>query len=99
MALQGIMQNVEAADRDLTCTTVGPCNTMICSSPDGGVMQLTILKCNNPPAIQLAILDSKGNRLLNHTFNHSEAVHIVADELTLNVTIIHHPSILGLRVS
>ena len=100
-AMQSIVRNMEVADPSFFCTTADACNTATCVAQDGQKLQITLLNCNHPPAIRLINRDRNGRVLFNHTFNHSETVPAVIGgaNVTLNVTIVHHSGLLGLRVS
>ena len=100
-AMQSIVSNMEVADPSFFCTTADPCNTATCVARDGQKLQITLLNCNTPTAIRLINRDRNGRVLFNHTFDHSETVPAIIGgaSITLNVTIVHHSGLLGLRVS
>ena len=41
---------------------------------EGDALLIKLLRCNHPPAIEVAIADSDGNLTYYHVFNHSEVV-------------------------
>lgn len=88
-----------ATDTDWICTTSPPCYDTTCRH-DKQTLQLSLLRCEHPPAVQLTHAYTNGTKVFNHTFYRSGSITVQLDNkmVDLNVTLIHHPDVIGLMV-
>ena len=96
-ALQSISENITttAGDSlDLKCGAPksgdGTCKNVICTTADGGQLDITLVPCNDPPGFRM-VLKGNGSMLFDHTFSKSETVTLPTEngDIPLGVTVDH----------
>ena len=100
-----VMENIAeaanlASNNGLTCFTNPPCVEIDCAVDTGEELEFIVLKCNDPPAIQL-VLNNKDNILVyNQTFTKSELATIATGGIrrVLNITLHHIDEAIGVQV-
>ena len=97
-AMQHIDSDLQDANDGWVCSTLQPCYTTMCFFNKKS-LEITLLRCDTPPSVQMIHKDNNGI-FFNHTFHNSESIAVPLDgeEVQLNVSIVHHPDLLGLRV-
>ena len=73
------------------CSTRDHCTELHCELISVGAVDLSFEPCSNPPAIDVVVMDSSGNVLLNDTLTHSR-VQRVNSAVVLNITIEQSPA-------
>ena len=73
------------------CSTRDHCTELHCELITVGAVDLSFEPCSNPPAIDVVVMDSSGNVLLNDTLTHSR-VQRVNSVIVLNITIEQSPA-------
>ena len=93
-AMESIRQYLSIGIFPLPCSFPLEHNCTAISCPlgfEGEELLIKLLRCNHPPAIEIAITDSSGNITYYHVFNHSEVVSLDSvsgfNGTALNVTL------------
>ena len=99
-AMESIAQDAEIASDGLTCFTNPPCSEVDCAVDTGEELQFIVLKCNDPPAIQLLLKNKDNAVVYDRTFTQSEFATLVTggNRKILNITLTHSDKAIGVQV-
>ena len=101
-SLQQISDGVQSTVPGLRCTAGPQCNNVRCLPqtllPSLFGVDLTVLQCRSPPAVQISLTDSNGYAIYSGIFDRSQNATVSA-LLTLSVTIIQREYSMDIEVS
>lgn len=101
-SLQQLSTSVQSSAPGLSCTTGPQCNSVQCLPqtllPSLFGLDMTVLQCRNPPAVQISLTDSSGFLIYSGVFDRSQNA-TVSVLLTLSVTIIQRQYSMDVEVS
>ena len=98
--MESIARSAEAASDGLTCSTSPPCSEIDCAVDTGEELEFVVLKCNDPPAIQLLLRDENNVLVYDQTFTESGFAQFATGGSVkiLNVTVTHGDNAIGVQV-
>ena len=99
-AMQSVAHNI--SQFGLVCWSSDPCEIVNCINQFGTPqLQLNILKCNDPQAVEVVMMYSQNVVWFRHIFTQSEVVPVYysTSVMMLNVTLDHKKTGIGLSVS
>ena len=98
------LQSVADSASGVTCARNSECSELQCGVTDSTILQfirsatLTLLPCDQPAAVILALYDPSNTVILNQTLDRTTTIQAVPDVLSLVVRLDHLTNSIGLGV-